>query len=720
MVLKINKYRRRLFHSYEEEGAVIGLYKRSLFFLLIPGVIFLSQAAFAEEKADQKSIKSPTQKESVSSQTSPTELESIKVTDAHPREDLMPDSPTNPYRVESSARFGTEVFTQEDIQNLKPGDVNDLLDKATGMNVTYQGRRSPFFIETRGGGSFTYIIDGAVLPPSVNRILYKLPLAAIEELQIVRGSTSLTLGPSIPIGASGSGSGLNTGFIIIRTKQPRKTEAVLTGSVEKSIGGHPIATDVNLYLGTRLGDSPKINGYVGGMASMMDRPSQDSWFDGRNADNGMGNAGFTIGKFNMNFMGWTSSGNFEMQRGVKYDGTLDNMKWYYDPLQSTVLSTDMTMRWSPNQTTLLNVFKTTYDQKEYVESFINSSSSMRKYKEETRGIGLRHNARFWNTLIQLGGQMSESEGLGPNLSSNYNRYDTSVMGWSASVEQKLFNDRLVLDAGYRQDQKHIDNSSTSAAKDSANNDVDMDPAKIYALGARWRIMDIVALNGRYYHGEQGTSGDFDMRSQTGELHPEKQERMEFAIESDFKAYFRPMLTWFNIKTDNQKTATNTTYTLDSGTYYYYTEADNLRRGVELMIKGDILKNTSYSVSWTRMLKNEDTKNGVTTDNNGVSKPKNLYTLEISHKWRDYRANLSIKKVDSWYSSTSAMGTAEADLGDYTRVDANIKRLFHLKPCLLTATLYGRNLGDERYATRYSTGYYYDRGRTVGMELSLAY
>ena len=70
------------------------------------------------------------------------------------RKDLDPDSITNLYRVESTARFGTEVFTEKDIKELQPSDVYDLLDKAVGMNLSYQGRKHPFFIDQRGGGSF--------------------------------------------------------------------------------------------------------------------------------------------------------------------------------------------------------------------------------------------------------------------------------------------------------------------------------------------------------------------------------------------------------------------------------------------------------------------------------------------------------------------------------------------------------------------------------------
>ncbi len=643
------------------------------------------------------------------------------------RQDLKADSTTNMYRVEASARFGTEVFTEKDIKALHPGNIFDLLDKATGINLIYQGRRSPFIIEERGGGTFTYIIDGAVLPPSANRILYKFPVAAIEEMQIVRGATSLTLGPSIPIGASNSGSGLNTGFIIIRTKQPKKTEAVLTASAEKANGGHPVETSESLYAGTRLGNGDKgegegaIKGYLAALAAKMDRPSQDSWFDGRSSEGGMGSAGLTLGKLDVNMMAYKDSGTLEMQRGITAAGALMSDKWYYDPLETTLYTSDLGLRWTPNQTTLFNLFQVRYDQTEHNESFTTSAATLREFEEETSGFGLRHNARFGDTLLQLGGQVSNSNGFGPNLSTAYNRYDTTIAGWSASVEQKLFQERLVLDGGYRQDTKHIDNSSTKATADAANNDVDLDPAKVYALGSRWRITDSYTLSGRYYHGDQGTSGDVAMRSQTGVLHPERQERIEIGLEAEITPWFQPGLTWFDIDTENAKTASTTTYVANGATSYYYTESDELRRGLELIIKGTIAQNTTYKLSWTRMLDGETTKSGVTTDALGVATPENIFGIILGHQWRAYRANLSVKQVDQWTSTSSPMGVSTVDgIGDYTRIDANIQRDFQISDTLLTATLFGRNLGDENYSSRYVTGYYPDRGRTIGLELSWAF
>ena len=276
-----------------------------------------------------------------------------------------------------------------------------------------------------------------------------------------------------------------------------------------------MAYNTSLYAGTRFDGPSSTKGYVGGLASKMDRSSQDTWFDGHDSTGGMANAGFQAGKFSLNMMMYQDEGRFEMQRGVKEDGSLDTAKWYYDPLKTKIFSADGSLKWTQDQITLLNVFKTDYEQHEHNGSFISASITDKEYNEDTKGFGIRHNARFGNTLAQAGFQWSNSTGFGPNTSKGYNKYDTTITGYSASVEQKLFSGKLTLDAGGRWDIKHIDNSSSGKtalqAHDEANNDVDMAPAKVYAFGAHWQVTDRIALDGRYFHGKQGTTGDFDMR-----------------------------------------------------------------------------------------------------------------------------------------------------------------------------------------------------------------
>ncbi len=339
---------------------------------------------------------------------------------------------------------------------------------------------------------------------------------------------------------------------------------------------------------------------------------------------------------------------------------------------------------------------------EHNESFANAIVSLRHYTEESSGYSLRHNAQFGNTFVQLGGQISNSNGFGPNLSNPYNNFDTTVKGWSGSVEQKLFDEALSLDGGYRRDITHSDVSSTVAANPLANHDVDLAPAQVFAFGARWKIHEMLALNARYFHGDEGTPSDFSMKTKTGvPLHAEKQERVELALEAAPASSFKPTLTWFDYTIDNQKSvltgANNSlqTYTVNGETYYYYAEADVLRRGIELAVKGDVRQSTSYSFSWTHLTTNSSTTNGVTNDGVGVSTPADYFTALLSHAWEKYRANISVKQVSSWLTSASPVGIQNADLGGYTTVDANIMRTFPFSGYRLTATLYGRNLGDER-------------------------
>lgn len=654
-------------------------------------------------------------------------LESVTVSASEiaERDDLKPDSPTNLYRVEKTAQFGTQILTRTDIDAYQPKDFYDLMDKAIGLDLTYQGRKSPFFLNMRGGGSITYILDGAILPSTANRILYKIPMSAIEEIQVIRGSTALSLAPSIGIGASNSGSGLNTGFIVIRTKQPKTTEGLISAYAEKS-EHHPTANGESLFMGTRLGSANSgLNGYIGGLLSRYDRPSVDTWFDGSDAQVGMITGGLTYGRFNMNLMGYRDRGSFEMQRGVTVTETLDTSKWYYDPIDTAIISADMAMQWNENQTTLGSIFKTDYKQTEYSNEKFgqNLTPVPKRYEEVSRGYSLRHNARFGDTFIQLGGQYTHSDGFGPNLSSSYNRFDTDILGWSASVEQSLFGGDVVLDAGFRQDQKHINNSSTKSTNDEANNDVDMAPARVIALGALWKINPVFTLSGRYFQGTEGTNGDFDLKTQDGStLHAEEQKRTEIAMEAKVVPYFIPTITWFNVDFKNQKSATNVTYTdTDGSEYYYYAESDSLRRGIELAVKGDHA-GFNYELAWTHMTKNTTTNaSGVTTDYIAVQTPEDSMTGKMGYRWDNYRANISAKRVSKWSTSTSAMGTAyDVALGDYTRVDANIAGDFTYYGNTYTAKLYGRNLGDEQYATRYTTGYYYDRGRVLGLELTMAF
>lgn len=683
--------------------------KNTLAVKTLAGIVLLQHAAAADE-----------------TYLAPVTATESEYSESVEREDTALTGMSNLYRVEQSAAFGTEVINEEEIEAYKPKDIFDLLNKATGLDMTYQGRKHPYFVNMRGGGSITYIVDGAILPSTSDRILLSIPMAMIESIEIVRTSTTLSLAPSIEIGASNSGSGTNIGFIVIRTKRPETTEGVISAYVEKA-NAQPVANGESLYAGTRFGDLSGLNGYIGGMVSRFDRPSRDSWFDGSKADSGMITGGLNYGKVSMNLMGYIDNGRFEMQRGVTTDGTVDTAKWYYDPIKTKLLSFDGSILWNENQITLFSASKIDYEQDEHNEYFDKNTSSHKHYEEKTQTYSLRHNAKFGNTALYLGGQYTRSEGYGPNLSKGYNDFETSVMGFSASIEQTLFDGDLVLDGGYRRDVKHIDHStaakSEAQATPDANSNVDLAPANVIALGALYHLGDTYTFNARYFFGDEGTSGDFDLETEDNStLHAERQHRWEAGVEAAFAEYFVPTVTYFDVNIKNEKTATGNTYTdADGSEYYYYTEQDAHRKGVEVSVKGTVAGQTRYKLSWTAMIANETKSASGTSDSVGASTPKNIYSALVSHAYDAYRFNVSLKHADGYDTTKSAKGVAtDVHLGDYTRVDANIARDFNLGSLDATATLYGRNLTDDKYATRYVTGYYYDRGLTVGAEVSLAF
>jgi iron complex outermembrane receptor protein len=642
-------------------------------------------------------------------------LDEVHVTAPMLRKDLQPDSLSNPYAVPMSNRAGTETFTQEDIENLHPRDLFELLDLATGVNVTYQGRKNPYFVRERGGGSFTYILDGAILPTVTQRILQRIPLAAIEELKVVRDATALTIGPLISIGSSSSGSGVTTGFIIIRTHQPKGTEARLTKAMEKA-EGQPTATTEYGYAGLRVGAAPSdkegLSAYVGGFISRFDRPSLPTWFDGQDGDARLETAGFGNEHASLSLTAYDEYGRFEMQRGINVTtGALDASRWYYAPANTSVYTAAGTLNWSPSQVTLLSLFETNYNQKE-TDGVFNASGyttpTASDYWDKTRGFSVRHNARFDNTYVNLGWQNARSWALGNSGPTPSTRWDSTVNGYALSAEQRLLDQHLFLDAGYRMDNKHMALTDTTTKMQN----IDLPAAKVFSLGGRWIVAPQYTLNTRYFNGDQGgSSAGFDFLPLPGKtLSPEKQSRYEIGTQANWSREINAGLTWFDVNIKNQKTQSSTSYVLNGASYYYYTQADSRRKGLELLVQGELASLTTYKASWTHMVYNVSAG----ADQTKLT-PDDMYSVALNQEWGAYKANLTLRSVSHYMGSQ----TPAAQLGGYTRVDTNVMRDFRWLDASFHSMFYVRNIENVHYYTQQGpTGLYPDRGRTVGFEISV--
>ena len=228
--------------------------------------------------------------------------------------DLGADSVANPYRVAPSSRQHTQTFTKADIERLNPKNVFDLLTQATGVLPTYMGRKHVFKLNIRGDSNFGFIIDGAYLPSFIGgRILQSLPVSAIEQIDIVRDGGALTLGPLTDyLSASGA---LNSGFIVIRTRRPVKTEVDARTAIE-SYG----TQKASVFTGTTF-DSKSIKsngwyGYVAGVGGYATTDGPDGWNMWADSKNLMGKIGLGKGGFFTEAMVYKDYGSFGFERGT--------------------------------------------------------------------------------------------------------------------------------------------------------------------------------------------------------------------------------------------------------------------------------------------------------------------------------------------------------------------------------------------------------------------
>ena len=82
-------------------------------------------------------------------------------------------------------------------------------------------------------------------------------------------------------------------------------------------------------------------------------------------------------------------------------------------------------------------------------------------------------------------------------------------------------------------------------------------------------------------------------------------------------------------------------------------------------------------------------------------------MQLNYKHKDYAANITARNVGSYQSGLIV-------LGDYMVIDATISKKIDRYS---TVSLYGRNLTNQKYATAYVGGYFYDVGTVVGVEFS---
>lgn len=672
--------------------------------ILLLAIFCLSHAVAAQEEVEQK--KEAEQKEEKHA------LEEIMVMGKAVTEPV-----TSPYAVPRSSEIATEVITKEEIQAIHPQTLWDVFEQVPGMEITYQGRQHIDFGNIRGTGNYGVILDG-VYVTDTDRILATLPVETIESITIIRDATALTLGQLTNFG-SGTGSS-NQGFVIIKTKRASKLEGgFVTGY------GSFHTEKAHVYQGAKIGKfdyrlAATHNSILG----------KTNWYNGSRNNSFLFRGGYTGSTFNGDVLYYTSRGMRQFQRGeillpTKTNkgldwskvGTLDNAKWKIDPMTSNMVAINLSKLWSDTQTTTFNYAYNSLKVTSVQDSFI-PGSKVTEQDQDSRGqsIGLRHVIHSSNNILKLGGQYLDSvypQGVAPNTGK---RKDEQMYGLYIQDEYHMLNDRLTIDAGIRMDKKHYDNSPVTGepldewAKETY----------AYALGASYKLTDIITLTSRYAYTEN-SMGSYQASPDGGTLPNEKRSRYEAGILANVHPFFNPSLTLYYYDTKDEKVSTTGKDPLTGKTVSSYidpatgdevnfvTTSDVRTKGFEVGVSGQIMKPFTYRLQYSY----------VETDNHDTNRSisHNLVSGRISYRYKNFEANVMGRYVGPKYTSSSPMGVANIKLADYTRIDANVAYTCKLFGRDTRITAYGRNINNEKYATRYVTGAYWDPGINYGVELS---
>ena len=467
-----------------------GICRRSLFFVLILGIFFVSQTVLAEEKTEQKdpqkteqiSEDQPEQKDQTKTtqsvgQKSSHNLEEITVTGKRIGEPV-----TSPYAVAESSQLQTEVWTSEEIEALHPETVWDIIEQMPGMEVTYQGRQHMDFSNMRGTGNYGIILDG-VYVSQIDRILETLPVDAIESMTIVRDSTALTLGPLTNFGSTTGDS--NVGFIIIKTKRAAKK---LEGGLVASHGSEHTEKE-HLYQGAKIG-----NFDYRAAGTYNNTLGKTNWYDASRNESLLFRGGYARPDFEGDMLYYASRGMREFERrevlqpgGTAPVGTLDTSKWKIGPLISNMFASNLSKHWNDTHTTTFSYAYNSILVTSMTTNFPDGKGQKVTFSDQdsrSQSLSLRHVVTSQNNILKVGGQWNDQVFPAADAPSSVSRSDEDMFGLYAQDEYHMLNDRLTIDAGIRGDKELYSDSPVT------NNPVSewSRPVYAYTVGTAFKLI----------------------------------------------------------------------------------------------------------------------------------------------------------------------------------------------------------------------------------------
>lgn len=611
------------------------------------------------------------------------------------------------------------TFTAQDIEELHPNTVFDVLQTVPGIEVDYQGRQYPNSITLRGGAVMV-VVDGVYLA-QVGRQLALFPVQFIDSITVVRNATALSIGPLMSFESNVSSTGTSNvgiqGFIVIKTKRASGPEA---GTL---VGGGDWQTALGqAYVGSKSGPWDYRAAYS--YYTTQGAPNA-SWTMGERDATATFHGGYTGDKLNLEFLYLGTRGFRDNENpyyvaphwtGTEYDWSVVNThapaSGYFDPDDFDLYNLDMSYQWSGSNRTVL--------QYGFYNSHIESPTLSYGRQDNTEeNFDLQHTYCFEEHCITGGAQAIKfiaPNGIAPKANAKSSdgtaedRVDDALFSWYAQDEYKVPSKRLVFDAGIRGDKLH--HGWPLGGTEPIN--VWVPTFYTITAGVTFHATDRLSLGARYGF-VQSTPPVGYVTVSGASLATQSQQRYEFVLNQNANKHLALNVSPYGYKTSNAFTqATGCkgflpgTYVLDDAlgnpvSYCVTPAGKNWTYGIDISLNGLVYGPLKYNVGYGYVEE--------TLDVNNIGISHHFPHAALDYRKKIYFANLNMIYVGPRWYTTPLTGNMPPLPGyfpyypfsNYANVNASAGVNFKVFGRAMTFTAAIYNIGDSHYMTNTSAG-----------------
>ncbi len=595
----------------------------------------------------------------------------------------------------------TSTVNRQEIEDLDARTAVDALDFTPSVLVRRKGRKNGFSLSIRGEGNTTVLLDGMNLQDNEDyRYIHFLPAALLQEVRVIRDSTSLMYGPpklNSPNGTTGYG-----GVIDFRLREPPAEKT--TGGVRAELARF----EENLEHFDLAGPLGARAGYILSL--------DNQYYSGPGGENMSHDFRNLFGRLRfrydaesaITFTTIVERGWRELQQAEDYS-FFHNYIQEFNPWKTNIYMVQINHVWTENISTRIEAFYRYHEATLYDHQYGGLQFDSRESK---RGINVRQTIRTAerNTL-RFGGQVGYWNCPTGKMYYGAWRYNKKTkkyvlktfprreINYSLYLQDEfmLIPDKLFLDGGTRWDRKYVYSGYTANGPGLGNPanagvpyyDRWQDPAVSWSAGVRYQLNPDQVLTARYALSTEAASSEYV--DAAGRQMPNTQEKR---LELGYQVRFSPKLTlglnafWKRI--DNALSYAGIT----AGGDPYWNAREFDRTGIEFLAKGKLNQTLDWFLNTTLI-------NSV--DKTAERHDKKIPRLNLSTglRWHDgpWRAAVSVKEVSGYKDDFAVLPAGHyVHVGDYTLVDLRLG--YRIARGRFTHEIYCgvRNLTNQHYRT----------------------